>query len=93
MEKIIESRAKEEGKLKDLLVKRQKLDEKIKASEGRIENYTLMINQRQFSQVTDVLNVKGLSLEEVMAAIKNGDLLSLQDKLTDRENETKGDGK
>lgn len=93
MEKILESRANEQARLKDLQEKRQKLDEKIKLSEGKIEKYTLMINQKTFSQVTDVLTVKGLSIEEVMAAIKNGDLLSLQEKITDMENETNGKGK
>ena len=91
MDKIFISRAKEQKRLIDLQEKRQKLDEKIKASEDKIEKYTLIMNQRQFSEVTDVLSVKGLSLEEVLAAIKNGDFLSLQEKIKDKENGTNGD--
>lgn len=92
MDKILQIRKKEQGKLNVLQEKRQKLDEKIKESEAKIVKYTLMINQRKFSEVTDVLNVKGLSLEEVMTAIKNGDLLSLQEKITDMVNGTKSEG-
>lgn len=89
MDKIIESRAREQQRLKELKEKRQKLDEKIKLAEANIEKYTNMINQKKFSQVTDVLNSTGLSIDEVMAAIQKGDLLSLQEKIEEKDKSKK----
>lgn len=88
MDKIYEKREKEQEKLKVLKKKREVLDGRIKDSESKIEQYTMMINQKKFSEVTDVISSTGLSLEEVMAAIKKGDLLSLQEKIEDKDSKS-----
>ena len=86
MDKINESIKKEQEKLNSLLEKRLKIEDQIKACESKIRKLTNMNNQKKFTEVKDVLDIKGLSLEEVMAAIKSGDLLSLQEKLQDNDN-------
>ncbi len=86
MDRINDLLTKEQAKLTELKEKRQKIDEKIKATETNILKYQGMLDQKKFSEVNDVLNSTGLSLEEVMSAIKNGDLLALQDKLLTKEN-------
>lgn len=86
MEKIHEKRAKEQEKLNGLLEKKAEIDERIKESENRIKKYTMMINEQKFTEVNDVISSTGLSLEEVMLAIKSGDLLSLQEKIESKDN-------
>lgn len=77
---------KEKEVLEDLLVKRNKLNEKIKEKEVKIDELNKMLNQRKFSEMTDVLSSKGLSIEELLSAIETGDLLTLQEKLEEKEN-------
>lgn len=81
IEKIEESKSKEKKHLDELYAKRDELNEKIKVSEKKIESYDMMINQKKFSEVSDVLNATGVSLGEVLEAFKNGNLNSLQEKI------------
>lgn len=58
---------------------------KARKSKERIESLEALIYTRRFSEVTDVVQQKGLRLDELMAAIKTGDLTSLQEKINQAE--------
>lgn len=88
MERLKESFKKEQEKLSELKLKREKLDDRIKEKERLINKYQMMINQEKFSQVNDVISSNGLSLDELMSAIQSGNLLSLQAKI-EKQSENK----
>ncbi len=88
MERLKESLKKEQEKLSELKLKREKLDDRIKEKERLINKYQMMINQEKFSQVNDVISSNGLSLDELMSAIQSGNLLSLQAKI-EKQSENK----
>lgn len=73
--------ATEQAKLEKLEEKQAELAKKIKASKGAIEKYTLMKNNNQFNVLSNALDGKGISIEDILAAISAGDLLSLQEKI------------
>jgi hypothetical protein len=79
----------EQKRLASLKEKRAAIDEKIRKSEGIIQKYTLMQNSAKFSSFTDILQGTGLAFDEILSAIKSGDLLSLQEKL-EAKTEDKG---
>ena len=80
-DEIIELLEKEKATLKSLKGKRSALEKQIRESENRILNYDNILNTKRFSEVDDVLNKKGVSLEDIVAAIKNGDLSSINNKI------------
>lgn len=80
-DEIIELLEKEKAALKNLKVKRNALEKQIRESENRILNYDNILNTKRFSEVDDVLNKRGVSLEDIVAAIKNGDLSGLNNKI------------
>jgi len=84
---IEEKLKKEEKKLNDLKEKRRVIDEKIKKAENEVEKYNNIINQQKFSEVSHVLTAKGLTLDEIMEAIKSGDMATLQERLKQSEKE------
>ena len=51
------------------------------SSETRILSYDNILNTIRLSEVDNVLNTKGISLEDIMAAIKEGDLSALNNKI------------
>ncbi|MBD5403032.1 hypothetical protein HDR58_09625 [bacterium] len=73
--------AAEEEKLLKLEEKQNDLNRKIKDCKSNIEKYKLMKNNEQFSALSNALDGKGISIEEVMDAISSGNLLSLQEKI------------
>lgn len=78
---IKEKLQKDQETLVKLKEKRARIDEKIKKVEDSIEYNTMLLDQKKFSEVTDVLKGKDLSIEEILSAIQSGDLLSLQEKI------------
>ncbi|MEG2813588.1 MAG: hypothetical protein RSA79_03210 [Oscillospiraceae bacterium] len=79
--KIIETINLEEQKLLLLKSKRTNLDVKIKQKQALIDNQKELLEHKKFNEATDVLVANNLTLEEIMQAIKNGDVLSLQEKI------------
>lgn len=78
--KILETKeklAKAEEKLNVLLEQKKALDNKITNAKNEIEKYTNIINQQTFNELTEVLTVKGVSIDELMSAIKSGNLGSI----------------
>lgn len=78
---IREKLEKDKEALAKLKEKRSVLDEKIKKVEASIEHNTMLLDQKKFSEVNNVLNSKDLSIDEILKAIQSGDLLSLQEKM------------
>jgi len=76
----------EQDKLDKLLEKREAIDAKIKVSKIEIERLKMMRNNQQFNAISNALDEKGISVEDILAAISAGDLLSLQDKIDSNEN-------
>ena len=80
-EKLAKAIEKEQKLLAGYRKKRAEYDEKIKKSEGRLHQYEMMQRSEKFSAVAAVVAENGLSIEDVLAAIQNGDLLALQERM------------
>lgn len=61
--------------------KKDKLNEKIKKLEERIEKNTTILNDMRFNELNEVIKSKGLNIDEILEAVRAGDLLSIQNKL------------
>lgn len=88
MKNISEALAKEQEKLEKLTEQRsaleQKLDaldKKIKKAKDKITQYEMMQNSNQFNAMTNTLAAQGISMDDIMAAVKSGDFFSLQEKM------------
>lgn len=77
--------AKEKDRLQVLNGQKAELEEKIKKSEAEIKRLQGILNQKKFNEANDVLCSAGLSLEDVLKAVKNGDMLSLQERMEEAE--------
>lgn len=71
---------KEKENYKKYAVKAQKAKEKI-------ENLEALIYTKKFSEATDVVREKGLTLDELMAAVKRGDFSSLQERINQNQSD------
>lgn len=69
---------KEKENYKKYAAKAQKAKEKIESLEALI--YT-----KKFSEATDVVQQKGLTLDELMAAVQRGDFSSLQERINQNQ--------
>ena len=76
----------EEQKLNALIEKRKDIDEKIQAIEADLEKYRLMVNNAKFVELQKASTDIGVSVEDVLAAIQEGNLTSLQNKITSQKN-------
>ena len=93
---IKEKLEKDRETLAKLKEKRNSIDEKIKKVEESIKYNTMLLDQKKFSEVNNVLKGKDLSIDEILKAIQSGDLLSLQEKMeqtssTNSANDSTGD--
>ncbi|MEG0614139.1 MAG: hypothetical protein RR540_00165 [Oscillospiraceae bacterium] len=82
-ESLIKAISAEEKKFAALKENRLKLDIKMKKSQEHLAKLSLLLNQKKFNEAEDVIVKSGLTLDEITAAIKNGDVLSLQEKIDD----------
>lgn len=85
---------KEKNRLERLKTKRAELDESIKQSEAKLNEYEMMDNSQKFGAISDVVSRSGLSVEDLLAALQKGDLLSLQEQIEEKQtakNETEND--
>lgn len=89
---INEKIEKKEQKLTNLKTERNKLDDRIKKLEDEIERYKNIVTQQKFSEVTQVLKSNGLTIDEIMQAVKSGDMLSLQERLEGGKNKNTSEG-
>lgn len=87
-EKLTELINKERSNLKKLTEKKAEIDAKIKKSESKLQEYEMMSNSQQFGTLTSAISKSGLSVDDLLSALKNGDLLSLQEKMEASQNES-----
>lgn len=80
VETIAEMMQKEQAKVAKLKEQRAALDEKIHASETKIAEYEMTLNGNKYTALLSALNGK-VSVDDIMTAVRNGDFLSLQEKL------------
>jgi hypothetical protein len=88
MNEIKNKLGKEKNSLADLEVKKKKLEEKILAKKKKIDEYSNLIQCKQYTDIDNQLDNLGLSREALLMALKNNDLLSLQEAI---ENQSKAE--
>lgn len=71
----------ETAKLATLTKKRDDLDKKIKRVQANLEKYKLIQNSNKYSAIEESAQIMGVSIEDVLAALKSGDMLSLQERM------------
>ena len=71
----------ETAKLATLTKKRDDLDKKIKKVQANLEKYKLIQNSNTYSAIEESAQIMGVSIEDVLAALKSGDMLSLQERM------------
>jgi len=90
-QKILEAISKTETDLIELKEKRNKLDEKIKVKEKTIEQYKSNLTQLKFSEAQNVFTAKGVTIDEILTAVKNGDFSALQKRIVTGDSATADD--
>lgn len=78
LDSLIETEQKKLDKLEN---RRAEIEKKIRIAKTNIEKYKLMKNSQQFNSFSNTLSAKGISFEEILNALSEGDLLSLQEKI------------
>lgn len=81
----------ETAKLATLTKKRDDLDRKIKKVQANLEKYKLIQNNNKYSAIEESAQVMGVSIEDVLAALKSGDMLSLQERMKAAQEKSKED--
>lgn len=81
----------ESAKLVTLTKKRNDLDKKIKKVEANLEKYKLIQNNNKYSAIEESAQVMGVSVEDVLAALKSGDMISLQERMEAAQEKAKED--
>mgnify|MGYP006920847194 CR=1 FL=1 len=71
----------ESERLKELQKKREELDQKIKKSESVLERYHLMKNSERYEAIQRATESSGLSIDDILSALKSGDILGLQERM------------
>lgn len=87
-EKLANAIEKEKKLLAGYRKKRVELDDKIKKSEAKLHQYEMMQNSEKFNAVAALVSQSGLSMEAVISALQNGDLLALQEQMEAAQQET-----
>ena len=85
------------GKNFDILIEREKkniksykakiteLEKKVKEAEIRLKDYEMKKNSQMFTEMAGILQNTGISMDEVIAAMQNGNLLDLQEKIEESQ--------
>lgn len=81
MASVQERLEKAKKKLESLKTQRKEIDENIKKVEANIENYRIIIDRAKFDELSDTLTATGLSLDEIIAALKSGNMAIFQSKV------------
>lgn len=71
----------EKERLQGYEKKYAELEKKIKGCKKKIEEYSLMYDREKLLNLTNTLGGKGISVDEIIAAVASGDLTALQDKI------------
>lgn len=80
-EKLNAQIEKEKSNLDKLLKQREALDAKIKKSQTKLAEYEMLSNSQKFGALSAVVNKSGLSVDDLLAALASGDLITLQERM------------
>ena len=78
-DKLVEEIASERAKLEKWESLKNSYDVKIRASSAKIERLESILKNRKLSAAESVLEIKGLSLNDVFSAINSNDFTALQE--------------
>lgn len=78
MATVEERLEKASKKLDHLRIQKKKLDETIKKTEGDVVKYQEIINRAKYDKLSDSLRLSGVTLDDVIKALSNGDIQHLQ---------------
>lgn len=81
MATLAEKIEQETAKLNDLMEKRAAVDRKIKKAQENLEKYRLVQNNQKFTALEEATAGTGVSVEDILAALQSGDLLTLQERM------------
>lgn len=85
-EKLASLIAKEIANIENLEAKKEEIEEKLKKSRTKLQEYRMMENSQKYGALSSAVSQKGLSLDDILSALQNGDLLSLQEQMEAAEN-------
>ena len=80
-ETIITLQAKEKAALKSLAEKKKMIEKQIRETETRIKEYEGALNQMRIIEADSIFKAKGISFDDVIAAVESGDLTSVTNKM------------
>lgn len=72
---------KEKSNLEKLMKQKENLDAKIKKSQTKLAEYEMLQNNQKYGALSSVAVKSGLSVDDLLAALQNGDLLALQERM------------
>lgn len=81
MATVEERLEKASKKLDNLRTQKKKLEEAIKKAEGDVAKYQDIINRAKYDKLSDSLRFSGVTLDDVINALANGNIQQLQDKV------------
>lgn len=90
-EKLESLIAKEEKNLASYRAKIEEYERKVEASENKLKEYKMMQNSQRFDILADIVQQNGLSVDALIDAIKNGNLLDLQEQMEEAQKASETD--
>lgn len=82
----VEERLKKASeKLEKLRTQKKKLEETIKKTESDVVKYQDILNRAKYDKLTDSLRLNGVTLDDVINALNNGNIQPLQVKVQPKD--------
>lgn len=69
---------REQQNLEKFTQKKAEYEKKIEQTEAKIDEYKVMQNAQRYKALSNAAAAGGINIEDVIAALQSGDLLSLQ---------------
>jgi len=80
-ENLVELLSAEKAKRDKLKADLLKIKDKIRVCDEKISKYEILLNGALYSNLMGELQAVGVSVDEIMEAVRNGDFLSLQERI------------
>lgn len=75
----------EEKALNDLEIKKKKIEDRISIKKKKIEDYRMIVQTRQYTDIDNQLDSLGVTREDLLEALANGDLNGLQNRILNHQ--------
>lgn len=85
MERISEKLEREKQELDKLYKKRDRIIETIRAKESKVQDYENQLRLEKYNSADHVLSMNGLSLDDLLFAIQNNDLSTIQSLMNENK--------